>query len=58
MIVAICGGVCVGLAICGRDGFAVGLNFEWVYGLVMWLLLSLRGCPCSLCQSNEKAQCL
>ena len=48
MIVAICGGVCAGLAICGSDGFAVGLSFEWVSGLVMWLLLSLLGCPCRL----------
>ena len=48
VIVAICGGVCAGLAICGSDGFAVGLSFEWVYGLVMWLLLSLVGCPCRL----------
>ena len=47
VIVAICGGVCAGLAICGSDGFAVGLSFEWVYGLVMWLL-SLLGCPCRL----------
>ena len=48
VIVAICGGVCAGLAICGSDGFAVGLTFEWVYGSVMWLLLSLVGCPCRL----------
>ena len=34
VIVAICGGVCAGLAICGSDGIAVGLSFEWVYG---WL---------------------